>query len=42
MPVNDARTGLMRAGLNLIQQALSIYDRDLKLARKRLKALIDG
>ncbi|OJY31789.1 MAG: hybrid sensor histidine kinase/response regulator [Rhodobacterales bacterium 65-51] len=32
MPVNDARTGLMRAGLNLIQQALSIYDRDLKLA----------
>ncbi|MDZ4095996.1 MAG: PAS-domain containing protein, partial [Paracoccaceae bacterium] len=28
----DARISLMRAGLNLIQQALSIYDSDLRLA----------
>ena len=33
MPLTDeARTSLMRAGLNLIQQALSIFDNDLRLA----------
>ncbi|MDQ1847090.1 PAS-domain containing protein [Gemmobacter fulvus] len=32
MGTDEARAGLMRAGLNLIQQALSIYDRDLRLA----------
>lgn len=32
MQVEDTTQKLMRAGLNLIQQALSIYDRDLKLA----------
>ena len=30
--MDDARAALTRAGLNLIQQALSIYDSDLKLA----------
>lgn len=33
MPLTDeAHAGLTRAGLNLIQQALSIFDRDLRLA----------
>ena len=32
MQAEDTTQKLMRAGLNLIQQALSIYDRDLKLA----------
>jgi len=33
MPLTDeAHAGLPRAGLNLIQQALSIFDRDLRLA----------
>jgi signal transduction histidine kinase/CheY-like chemotaxis protein len=33
MPLTDeARAGLTRAGLNLIQQALSIFDRELRLA----------
>jgi signal transduction histidine kinase len=32
MPAEDARVKLTQAGLNLIQQALSIYDRDLRLA----------
>lgn len=31
-PADDATTKLVRAGLNLIQQALSIYDSDLRLA----------
>ncbi len=30
--MEDARAGLMQSGLNLIQQALSIFDRDLRLA----------
>ena len=32
MASDDEQTGLMRAGLNLIQQALSIYDRDMRLS----------
>ncbi|WP_151720627.1 PAS-domain containing protein [Gemmobacter serpentinus] len=32
MASDDEQTALMRAGLNLIQQALSIYDRDLRLS----------
>jgi len=32
MQADETTAKLMRAGLNLIQQALSIYDRDLKLA----------
>ncbi|WP_149140042.1 PAS-domain containing protein [Gemmobacter caeruleus] len=31
MASEDEQAGMMRAGLNLIQQALSIYDRDLRL-----------
>mgnify|MGYP003632305096 CR=1 FL=1 len=31
-PTQDVRTAMTAAGLNLIQQALSIYDSDLKLA----------
>ena len=32
MASDEEQTGLMRAGLNLIQQALSIYDSELKLS----------
>jgi len=32
MPRSDATAQMTRAGLNLIQQALTIYDRDLRLA----------
>lgn len=32
MASDDEQTALMRAGLSLIQQALSIYDRDLRLS----------
>ena len=32
MASDEEQTGLMRAGLNLIQQALSIYDRDMRLS----------
>ena len=33
MPLSeDTHASLTRAGLNLIQQALSIFDRDLRLA----------
>ncbi|MDT8857336.1 PAS-domain containing protein [Paracoccaceae bacterium Fryx2] len=40
---DDPRTGLMQAGLNLIQQALSIYDSDLRLAvcNRRFQDMFD-
>lgn len=44
MPLtDDARTGLTRAGLNMIQQALSIFDSDLKLAvsNQRFQSMFD-
>lgn len=44
MPLTeDAHTGLMRAGLNLIQQALSIFDSDLRLAvwNRRFQEMFD-
>jgi signal transduction histidine kinase/CheY-like chemotaxis protein len=44
MPQNDdPHTGLMRAGLNLIQQALSIFDNDLRLAvwNRRFQEMFD-
>ena len=44
MPDRDeARLALTRAGLNLIQQGLSIYDRDLKLAvsNRRFQEMFD-
>ncbi|MEH7829616.1 hybrid sensor histidine kinase/response regulator [Gemmobacter denitrificans] len=43
MPNDEAHAGLMRAGLNLIQQALSIYDSDLKLAlwNRRFQEMFD-
>ena len=39
----DDQAGLMRAGLNLIQQALSIYDRDLNLSvcNRRFQDMFD-
>ncbi|MDO9527106.1 MAG: PAS-domain containing protein [Gemmobacter sp.] len=44
MPLTDeARTSLMRAGLNLIQQALSIFDNDLRLVvcNRRYQEMFD-
>ncbi len=43
MPKDEETAGLMRAGLSLIQQALSIYDRDLKLAvwNRRFQEMFD-
>jgi signal transduction histidine kinase len=44
MPLSDdMRAGLTRAGLNMIQQALSIFDRDLRLAvcNRRYQEMFD-
>lgn len=43
MPKDEETAGLMRAGLSLIQQALSIYDRDLRLAvwNRRFQEMFD-
>lgn len=43
MDRTDSRAKLTQAGLNLIQQALSIYDRDLRLAvcNRRFQEMFD-
>lgn len=40
---DDLQTGLMQAGLNIIQQALSVYDSDLRLAvwNRRFQEMFD-